>query len=70
MRHLRDFIASRNAGFVAAVSDRALIILAAADESFAHEDEGISPQRISDNSRTDSFGCWRMTGIGWVGAML
>jgi hypothetical protein len=35
--HLRDFSASRNAGFVLAVSDLALIMLAAADESFAHE---------------------------------
>jgi hypothetical protein len=66
--HFRHFNASRKAGFVAAVSDLALIIRAAADESFAHE--GMSPQRISDNSRTGSFGFWRMTGIGWVGAML
>ena len=33
-RHLRDFNASRNAGLVAAVSDLALIIMAATDESF------------------------------------
>ena len=42
--------------------------LAAPDMSFAHD--GISPQRISDNSRRGSFGFWRMTGTGWVGAML
>jgi hypothetical protein len=62
------FNASRNAGFVAAVSNLALIIRAAEDASFDHE--GISPQRIRDNSRTGSFGFWRMTGIGWVEAML
>jgi hypothetical protein len=28
------------------------------------------PQRIRDNSRTGSLECWRITGIGWVGAML
>ena len=38
-----------------AVSDLALIIRAAADESPAHD--GMSPQRISDNFRTGSFGC-------------
>ena len=65
---LRDFNASRNAGFVAAVSDLALIILAAADGSFAHE--GINPHRTSDSSRTGSLGFWRMKEIGWVGAML
>ena len=37
---------SRNAGFVLAVSERAFIILAAADGSCAHE--GINPHRISD----------------------
>jgi len=68
IRHLRDFNASRKAGFAAAVSDLALIILAAADASFAHD--GINPQRASDSSRTGSLGFWRMTGIGWVGAML
>jgi hypothetical protein len=68
IRHLRDFNASRNAGFVPAVSDRALIIRAAADESFAHE--GMSPQRVSDNSRMGSLGFWRMTGTYWVGATL
>jgi hypothetical protein len=40
----------------------------AVDESPAHD--GMSPQRTSDNSRTGCFGFWRMTGIGWVGAML
>jgi hypothetical protein len=60
--HLRNFNASRNAGFVAAVSDLALIILAAPDESFAHD--GMRPQRINDNSRRGSFGFWRMTGAG------
>jgi hypothetical protein len=56
---------------VAAVSDLALIILAAADESFAHDGmRRMRPHRISDNSRTGCFGFWRMTGIGWVGAML
>jgi hypothetical protein len=53
---------------VLAVSDLALIMLAAADESLAHE--GINPQRIKDNSRRGSFGFCRITGIGWVGAML
>jgi hypothetical protein len=47
--------ASRNAGFVLAVSDLALIMLAAPDESLAHD--GMSPHRISDNWRTGSFGC-------------
>jgi hypothetical protein len=68
MRHLRFVNGSRNAGFDAAVSDLALIIWAATDESFAHE--GISPQRINDNSRRGSFGFCRITGTGWVGAML
>ena len=31
---------------------------------------GIKPHRIRDNSRRGSFGFWRMTGTGWVGAML
>jgi hypothetical protein len=53
---------------VAAVSDLALIIWAEIDESFAHE--GMSPQRINDNSRRGSFEFCRMTGTGWVGAML
>ena len=66
--HLRNFSASRNAGLEPAVSDLALIIRAAADGSFAHD--GISPQRTSDNFRTGSLGCWRMTATGWVGAML
>jgi hypothetical protein len=37
-----------------------LIILAATDESFAHDT--MSPQRTSDNSRTGSLQFWRMTG--------
>jgi hypothetical protein len=41
-------------GFVAAVSDLALIIMAATDESFAHD--GMSPQRIRDNSRRVPLG--------------
>jgi hypothetical protein len=45
-----------------------IVSLAAPDESFDHE--GINPQRINDNSLTGSFGFWRMTGTGWVGAML
>jgi hypothetical protein len=53
---------------VPAVSDLALIILDAPDESFDHE--GISPQRIRESSRIGSFGFWRITGMGWVGAML
>jgi len=61
-------MASRNAGFVLAVSARALMMLAAIDESFAHD--GINPQRIRDNWRTGSLGFWRMTGTDWVGAML
>jgi hypothetical protein len=68
IRHLRDFKASRNAGFVSAVSDRALIMPAAPEGSFAHD--GISPQRISENCRIGSFGFWRITGTGCVGAML
>jgi hypothetical protein len=31
---------------------------------------GNSAACTSDNSRTGSFGFWRMTGTGWVGAML
>ena len=46
-------------GFVAAVSDLALIIWAATDGSFAHD--GIKPQRIKDNSR-GSFRFCRMIG--------
>jgi hypothetical protein len=49
-----------------AISDLALIILAATDESFAQE--GISPHRISGSSRTGSFGFWPITGTEWVGA--
>jgi hypothetical protein len=51
-----------------AVSDLALIIFAATDESLAHD--GMSPQRTNDISRTGSFGFWRMIGTFWVGAML
>src|SRR5580693_448233 len=51
-----------------AVSDLALIIFAATDESLAHD--GMSPQRTNDISRTGSFGFWRMMGTLWVGAML
>ena len=43
-------------------------IPAAPDGSPDHQ--GMSPQRTSDNSRTGSLGCWRMTGTGCVGAML
>jgi hypothetical protein len=53
---------ARKAGFVAAVSDLALIIMAEPDMSFAHD--GIKPQRINDNSRRGSFGFCRMTGTG------
>ena len=66
--HLRDSRASRNAGRVAAVSDLALIILAALDPSLAHH--GIKPHGASDSSRRGSLGCWRMIGTGCVGAML
>jgi hypothetical protein len=52
--HLRNRNASRNAGFVVTVSDLALIILAAPEESLAHE--GMRPQRTSDNRRAGSFG--------------
>jgi len=45
--------------------DRALIVLAAPDESLAHD--GMSPQRISDNSRASSMGFWRMAGMDWWG---
>jgi hypothetical protein len=47
-----------------AVSDRALMIAAALDESFAHE--GISPQRIRDNSRLALLEFRLMTGTSWV----
>ena len=61
---MRNFNASRNAGLVLAVSDLALIMRAAPEGSFAYD--GMSPHRINDSSCTGSFGCWRMTGIGWV----
>ena len=44
------FSGSRNAGFVAAVSDLALIMLAAPEVSFAQC--GMRPHRISESSRT------------------
>jgi hypothetical protein len=53
---------------VLAVSDLALIMLAAVDESF--DQDGMSPQRIEDNSQTGSFGFWLITATGWVGAIL
>jgi hypothetical protein len=53
---------------VAAVSDRALMVLAALDGDFAQD--GINPHLISESCRIGSFGCWRTTGTGWVGAML
>lgn len=45
---------SRNAGLDTAVSDLVLIIIAALDVFLAHD--GMSPQRISDNSLRGSFG--------------
>ena len=57
-----DDEASRNAGSVAAVSDLALIILAAPEASSAHD--GKSPQCMSDGSRMGSLGFWRTTGMG------
>ena len=53
---------------MAAVSDLALIILAAPEASFDHE--GSRPQRTSGNSRRGCVGFWQMTGTGWVAAML
>jgi TolA-binding protein len=50
MRHLRLASGSRNAGFVAADSALAFIIIAAPDISLAHA--GISPQRIKDTPTT------------------
>jgi hypothetical protein len=46
---------------VRAVSERALIMRAAPEESFIQD--GMSAQRDSDRCRTGSFGCWRTTGI-------
>ena len=60
--------ARRNAGFVAAVSDFALIVLVAMDEFF--DQCGMNPHRMKDNARVGSFGFWRIKGTGWVGAML
>ena len=59
---------TRNAGLMAADSDRALIIPAELDASFAHD--GMRPQRTSERSRRGSLGCWRMIGTDWVGATL
>ncbi len=44
-------------------------MLAAPDGSFVH-DKSMSPQRISDSSRTGFSGFCRTTGTGCVGAML
>jgi hypothetical protein len=65
--HRRDFIGSRNAGIVAAVSDLALLI-GGPDTLLAHN--GMSPHRIRDISRLGFLGFWRIVGTGWVGAML
>ena len=67
-RSSSEALRSGSAGLVLDDSAFALIIRAAADGSFAHE--GMSPHRTNDNSRTGSFGFWRMIGTGWVGAML
>ena len=53
-----------------AVSDLVLIILDAPVESFAHDHDGMSPQRISGSLRMGSLGFWRMAAVDWVGAML
>jgi hypothetical protein len=54
-RHLRNCNASQNAGLPAAVSDRALIIAAAFDESFAHEGTSpIEPETLRDRRSWDS----------------
>ena len=57
----------RNAGFVAAVSARALIISGMASGSLAHA--GINPQRTMANSRPSPEFVDRITAIGCVGAM-
>jgi len=49
IRHLRSLNASRSAAFLAAVSDLALIILAAPDGSFAHQ--GMSNQGVCPHLR-------------------
>jgi hypothetical protein len=57
IRRLRDFNASRNAGFAAAVSDLALIILEATDESPVHD--GMSPSEpatVHGRAPSDSGG--------------
>jgi hypothetical protein len=68
VRHLRNFNGSENAGFVLAVSDLALIVSAATEASFAQE--GMSPHRINEITRTGSFGFWRTTGTSCVGAIV
>jgi hypothetical protein len=55
-------------GKVCAVSDLALIILAALEGSF--DQAGMSPHFINERSRRGSFRCCRITGICWVGAIL
>ncbi len=50
------------------VSDFALIVLLAIETSRAQF--GIRPHFISEICRIGSFVCWRITGTGWVGAML
>lgn len=42
--------------------------LAAPDGDFAQD--GISPHFIGESRLAGSFGCWRITGMGWVGAIL
>jgi len=61
-RTLRNFRGSRKAGFVAAVSDFALIVIAAIEASFAQC--GMRPHFINEICRTGSFGCCRITGKG------
>ncbi len=55
-------MASANAGLLAAVSDRALIIPAAFEASLAHD--GINPHFIKDNSRKDCVGFRRTVRTG------
>ena len=50
-----DLNGSRNAGFIDAVSDLALIMPAEPDMPF--DQDGINPQRINENTRRGSFGC-------------
>src|SRR5262249_23924435 len=53
---------------VAVVSDFALIVLVAIEASC--DQCGMRPHFINETCRIDCFGCWRITGTGWVGAML